>query len=456
VLVAFGFLLMFGRLGYLNQLLMSVFGLREPPIELASGLVGIVLAHVFYNVPVVIQMVSTSWRRIHPEVEEAAKSLGSRGFHKFRRVTLPLIMPAILASALLTFTFCFLSFAIVTILGGVEYRTMEVQIYSLYKTFMNFHSAAALAFIQLICSLTFAYLYMKALESYTAEEKVGRVEESMMDPLFDSWRRVLTPRGVGILLYVSLLLFLILGPMAAITHDSLRNRYVDGYTLENYLYIFARTSSPYLGASPLQAIVNSLFYGFFTIVLSLSFGIVSAYSAVRLKMFGKTLYNALIFLPLGVSSITLALGLVRSYHNVSYLVENSWILVMLAHTLIGFPFAARIIYNGMAKVDPDLLDASRSLGSSEVATFFRVELPIITPSIMVAAAFSFAMSIGEFAATTFIAQPQFATMTVAVYRFMGVRRFGAASAMCVFLIMMCASIFFVIEKVGERESAMGF
>lgn len=133
------------------------------PIELYQTFEGIIIVHTFYNVPIVLRLVSSAWSKANVDMEEVATTLGSQKYHFFRYITFPQISSAVLASGILTFLYCFTSFAVVLSLGGFRYRTLEVQIYSLffYPPY-DYQQAAALALLQLIISslLIIVYLYL--------------------------------------------------------------------------------------------------------------------------------------------------------------------------------------------------------------------------------------------------------------------------------------------------------
>jgi thiamine transport system permease protein len=164
IMVALGFVLLFGKEGFIAELVGHDLGI-------VYSWKAILLAHSFYNFPIVVRMVSALWQRVNPHYEEMAEVLGAKGFTLFRKVTLPLISPAIFASAMLTFVFCFLSFSVPLILGGYQYVTIEVDIFSTIVTLLDFRTGAALAVIQLSLSVVFIYLYLKALEAYSKREE---------------------------------------------------------------------------------------------------------------------------------------------------------------------------------------------------------------------------------------------------------------------------------------------
>jgi thiamine transport system permease protein len=120
IIVSLGFILLFGNNGILNRWLMQLFQLDAPPLRILYSLKAIILAHAFYNFPLVVRLVSAVWVSIDPKIEDAARSLGAKEFSVFWHITLPLILPGIIASLALTFIFCFMSFAVVLVLGGVK------------------------------------------------------------------------------------------------------------------------------------------------------------------------------------------------------------------------------------------------------------------------------------------------------------------------------------------------
>ncbi|MFX1282029.1 MAG: ABC transporter permease [Promethearchaeota archaeon] len=161
IVVVLGFVLLIGPNGIINSFLMTSFNLESPPIHLYKTFDGIILVHAFYNVPIVLHLVSSAWAKANVDMEEVATTLGSRKLHFFRYVTFPQISSAILVSGILTFLYCFTSFAVVLSLGGIQFKTLEVQIYSLFHYRYDYHQAAALALFQLFITsiLIISYLY---------------------------------------------------------------------------------------------------------------------------------------------------------------------------------------------------------------------------------------------------------------------------------------------------------
>ena len=157
----------------------------------------------------------------------------------------------------------------------------------------------------------------------------------------------------------------------------------------------------------------------------------------------------MVLLPLGISSITVAYGLMTAIAIPTGLNINPWPIIVLAQTIIGLPFTARSIEISLRNVDPLLIEQADALGASRLQKLFFVELPLLAPGILVGAAFAFAMAIGEMSATLFIALPQNFTLAVAIYDNLSVRKFVEAGASALILVITCIVAFLMMEKVSE-------
>ena len=133
------------------------------------------MAHIFYNTTIVIRIVGNALARFDPGLEQAARTLGANPLRVFLRVTLPLLRPSILASALLVFIFDFTSFGVILLLGGPGFSTLEVEIYKQAVSFFNMPLAALLSLIQLLCTLAFSILYSRIMTrtSVSINPRVG-------------------------------------------------------------------------------------------------------------------------------------------------------------------------------------------------------------------------------------------------------------------------------------------
>lgn len=437
IMVALGFILLFGKQGFFTQLIGRDLGILY-------SWKAILIAHAFYNFPVVVRMVSSLWQRINPHYEEVAMSLGARGFTLFRKVTLPMLLPGIFASSMLTFIFCFLSFSIPLILGGYRYATIEVDIFTSIMTLLDFKIGSALAIIQLTLSFVFMYIYIKSLDMYAKaeEQRVFRRPQKL------TLRELIGLKGLLIGIYSVIVFIFIISPLLAVLYDSLI--FQGRFSLEWYRRVFSAKYNPIFGANTLIAIKNSLLFGFSAVLLSTTVALIIAYALHRWQFKGKNIFEALVMLPLGSSAITLGLGYIRTFHKPPLELLGTWYIIVFAHTIIAYPFVLRAISAVLKKIKPNLKEAALSLGAKEWQAFIKVELPLALGGIIVGAIFAFAMSIAELGATYMLYQPEYTTITIAVYRFLSARQWGSASALSVILMIVSAVSFMIIERVGEE------
>ena len=435
IVVVLGFVLFFGNNGLLNRLLMGLFHLEEPPLKILYSLRAILLAHAFYNFPICMRFVSALWSRINPSSEEAARSLGARGARLFVNITLPQIAPAILASAALIFVYCLMSFAIVLVLGGgPRYTTMEVEVYRLAKVSLDLKTGSALALIGSSLSLLSLYFYGSLQRRASFAESLG--------PNFGLKRLSSTLkkfRGGFYLVYLFLVVLLVLAPILTVLVYSLQSR--SGwsgqfYSLDWYRRLLSETWS-------LRAIGNSLFFAVMTVLLALPLGTLIAYLG-RKRLRGGQALDALIMLPIGISSIILGLGYLKAFRNLSWI--RSWYAIVAVHTIIAYPFVIRAVSSVLYKIKPTLQEAAASLGANPWQLFFRLELPLIKPAVMSAAAFAFGISMGEINATLMLYNPRLVTMPVAIYRLIGSYNFFGACAMGSLLMAVSFLAFLIIDR----------
>ena len=455
ITVALGFALLFGRNGYLNQFLMNLFGLSEPPLPIMYSLTGIVLAHAFYNAPIITRTVHAAWERLDPRYEESARALGASRFFVFKDITLPMILPGLLSGAALVFIFCFLSFPIVLSVGGGRFSTIEVEIYTRVVTrldpqFVNYKIGAALALVGLVLSLAVTYLYLRLQGSLALQTEQLRPRPTA--PLFAGVRDLLRPAKLLVWLYVLISVILFVGPVAAIVVDSLREETAEGarWTLRWYSYIFTPNYEALVGDSPLRAIVNSLIFGLGATAIAVPLGLIFAYVIARLHWAGRRLFDTLLMAPLATSSIVLAFALLRAFNAPPLRLVGTATAVIIAHAVIIFPFIVRALVPILESLDVRLTEMARSLGAGRFRALRDIELPLVATGLIAGAVFAFALSLGEMSATLMLARPGLSTMPVAVYRFLSQHSLGAPSAMSVVMIAVSAIAFILLERWGER------
>ncbi len=402
--------------------------------DLRNSLIIILLAHIFYNYVLVVRIVSAYLENITSQFIEVAAVLGASSLQKFLKVILPLSTPAIFASASLVFIFCFTSFGVILILAPeVRFSTLEVEIYRLGAKYLQLDKAAVLVLLQLLVVGVFTGLYT-FLQRYLALQ-------------VDRTPNLRKAKGVWVLLIglnISLAICLTLVPLLILW---IKAFWIEGkLSLQYFSYLLKASSSiGFVGLGP--ALFNSLRFAFLATILSTLVGFAFTYSIVRAKW--HWLDNLSLF-PLIISAVTLGFGYLLAFPR---LTSSVWGIV-LAHSLIAFPFVVRSLLPTMRALPEQLLEAARVLGANPLRVVLQIELPLLVPAFIAAASFAFTVSLGEFGASLIILRPEYATLPVAIFDRLskpGMSNYGSALALAVILMMLTTFIILLVEHLGKSK-----
>jgi thiamine transport system permease protein len=453
IMVAVGFLAMFGRNGVFNDVL-ALFGLG--PVNLLFTLEIIVLAHAFYNAPLVIRLVTAAWETVDARQVETARSLGASPLRAFRDVVVPALLPSLLTAALLTFIFTFMTFPIVLALGGLQLATVEVWLYSRVQS-LELGEAATLATLETTFSLALTYLYLR----YEASQRSVRGSEVSLGrrALLTGRATLQDPRRLGLLAYGAVVLVVFVGPLVSLVVESVTTP-SGAFTTAYYEFLLNQQTAAAAGTTrPLPAIANSLLFGAGTLLLAVPMGVVVAVIATRGGR-GSRAAEALLTAPLAVSGVVVGLGLLQTFVFGTTLfgtrlTASGPVAIVFAHAVAAYPFVTRNVAPALGGLDARLVDAARALGATRFRALLDVELPLVAAALLAGAAFAFAISIGEFDSTVLLAEGvESDTMPVALERYIGNRSIGPslgpATAMGTVLLAVTAVSFVVIDRLGGR------
>ncbi|WP_200262815.1 iron ABC transporter permease [Streptomyces sp. HSG2] len=428
VVVGTAFLALVGRGGLLDDL----WGVR-----LDTTVWAILLAHVFFNYAVVVRTVGGLWSQLDPRQEEAARMLGASRSRAWRTITLPALAPAVGAASLMVFLFTFTSFGVVQILGGPTFATLEVEIYRQTSQAFDLTTAAVLTLVQFA-----AVASILAVHAAT----VRRRETALT--LVDAAVTASRPRGVGqwalLVSVLATVVALILLPLGVLVRRSLRA------PAWGYYRALTREDGGAFLVPPIEAVGNSLRFAAVATALAVSIGGLAAAALARREA-GRWVrgLDALLMLPLGISAVTVGFGFLIALDEPPLDLRSSWMLVPLAQALVGVPFVVRIMVPVLRAVDTRLREAAAVLGATPWRVWREIDLPLVRRALLVAAGFAFAVSLGEFGATVFIARPDDPTLPVAVARLLGrpgETNYGQAMALSTILMIVCAVALLLLER----------
>jgi thiamine transport system permease protein len=424
----------------------ALLGPRSPiGVELAGTTWAILLAHAFFNHAVVVRTVGGLWEGLDPATEEAARVLGASPWRAVRTVTLPALRPAIISAGLVTFLFTFTSFGVVRLLGGPRHTTLEVEIYRQTADLLDLPVASVLALLQLVV--------VGAL--LVTQERLARRWVRSGVRLAPPRRR--RPAAAAERAWVAgnlaVMAILLVTPLAVLVERSFRVG--DTHGLAGWRALAGRADGARLLVSPLEALGNSLRFAAVATVVAVVLGGLAATALVRATGRVARTIDVVLLLPLGTSAVTVGFGFLLALDEPVDLRASPW-LVPLAQAVVALPFVVRTMTPVLRSIDDRLREAAAVLGASPWRSWREVDLPLVRRAALVAAGFAFAISLGEFGATTVIARADAPTVPVVIDRLLG--RPGAlnvtqAFAMSVLLMLCTALSVLVVDRgrIGDRR-----
>ena len=403
--------------------------------------VAIVAAMVFFNLAVVVRTVGALWSGLDRRREEAAAALGATPLQVLRTVTLPALLPGIVSAASVVFLFCATSFGVVLTLGGLRYATVETEIYQLTTQFLDLRGAAALSVLQLVV--------VTLLLGAAQRTRTGREQALERAVDRDASRRPRRADLLAVAVTATVLAFLA-APLATLVVRSLRVG--DGWGTDHYRDL-TRTGNGLL-VPVTEALANSWRVAVDATLLAMLLGVlVAVVVSRRPRSAGPrrtvAVFDALFMLPLGVSAVTIGFGFLVTLDRPPLDLRGSPYLVPIAQAMVALPLVVRTLAPVLRSVEPRQRQAAASLGASPLRVALTVDLPVAWRPLLAASGFAFAVSLGEFGATSFLSRPDRPTLPVVIYQLLGrpgEQSFGMALAASVLLGLLTVAVMTAVER----------
>ena len=410
-------------------------------IDLRRTTVAIVAAHVFFNQAVIARTVAAAWSGIDPRLADAARSLGASRTQVLRHVTLPLLRPAIGGAAAIVFLFSFTSFGVVRILGGPRLATIEVEIHRLTTELLDLRTASVLAIVQLAAVVAALGLHQRLAGAGRATVQI-RVQAAR--------RPARGAIGAASAVVVAGTMVLAGAPIATLVWRSFDTG--TGPSLASYRALGTLRAGQLSFVPPLEAVRNSLVLGAIAAVGALVLGGLTAVALHRLGPRSRAVADGTAMLPLGASAVTVGLGFLLALDEPPLDLRTSPALIPIAQALIALPFVVRTLLPALDALPPRLVEAAATLGASPARAWWSVVAPLLRRPTLVALGFAFAVSLGEFGATVFIARADLPTVPVAIFRALsqpGALSVGTASALSTILLVLTTATMLIVDRLGD-------
>jgi iron(III) transport system permease protein len=443
------FVKLYGLGGTIPQLLGNFFG-SNPNSYAIEGLAGVLLVHTLTMYPYFYLSVSAALEQSDDSLEEAAYSLGATAFQAWSRVILPMLTPAIVSGALLTFMSSMASYT-APLLFNVDY-VMTRQIMSADANAELAYSSVVSVMLAVV-SIVFLILLRRWEDraAYRSQSKGGARKR----------QRVTNPAMKVLILAVSLVstIFLIL-PIAMIfvlafsVDGSWRTAALPSeYTTGNIVKLFTDSAT----WAPIQ---NSLLMSAIACCGAVLLGVSCAYVLARMSFRGKTAFDIAIMLPFALPGTVVAFNLIKTFNipsvfSLGQVLVGTYAIVPLAYFVRFSPLVFRSTSASLSQLDPSVEEAARSLGSSWWYAFQRITLPLLYPGIAAGALLAFVNGIGEFVATILLhVHPRYRPLSIAIFDEFYRGNFGTAAAWGVVQVVLVLLVVILTQRIQRQGSLM--
>jgi len=441
-----GFTFIMGRAGTVNVLLEDWLGLARP-LNFVYGLHGVLLVETLHLFPMITLNVVDALAKIDPALEEAAESVGARGFTKLVRITLPLTTPGYVAGALLVFIWTFSDFATPLVLG--VHDLLASQAYLNIVQFVDrrlFRMGIVISALMVVLAVVF----LVAARRYVAIKDYSSLSYSKVA------RRRLSPLGqAGAVSFLSFLMLFSFIPYLGVILASVGK----GWSLTPFpvRYTFAYFERVIVETP--KYIVNSLLYSGLAVVLCIVIGVPIAWILARTRLPGRDTLDGLNTLILAIPGTAIGIAYIRAFHFDLPFVDRGltslWIILPLVLAIRRLPYTVRGSYASLLLVHRSMEEAAASVGARGLRSFVDVTLPLIWRGVLVGALFSFMTSLQEASAVLFLSLGGWETITVGIFSFYIAGSANEAAALGVILIVVAAISVAVINRVaGARMGGM--
>ena len=413
---AYSWIILMGRNGLIAKFF-RLFDMTAPTIYGRDGIIFVFTLHLF---PYIYLYTSGAMNSIDSSLEEAAENLGMNKLKRIWTITLPVILPSILAGCVMVFMTALADFGTPMLLGE-GYTVLPVLVYNEYmsESAVNPYMASALSVIIVTCSLLVLAFQKLVIDkrNYQMSSLRPPVEEKLT-----GWKRLAVSLPIWIVVFLAFL------PQIVVVCQSFVERsfsgMVKGINLSNYQTIMSR-----LGRN----IRNTYVFSLVAIVFIVILGILVSYILVRKKGKVANLIDTLIMFPYVIPGSVLGIGLIVAFNRKPIVLVGTAAIMIISYVIRKLPYTVRSGSAFLYQMDPFVEEASINLGVSPMKTFFTVTARMMLPGVMSGAVLSWITCINELSSSIMLYSGKTSTIAVAIYQEVVRMSDGTAAALATIL-----------------------
>jgi iron(III) transport system permease protein len=396
--------------GLLNRLFTSLTGIHEPLVNIYS-VPGIIFVMAIFEAPVAVLMIGAAMRQMDSALEESSTVFGAGKLRTAFRVTLPLMLTAILSAALFLFTSMMGAFAIPTMLGtNARFYVATTAIFVLFQSYPpNYPLAAAIGLVLIAITAFAVWLYARVLKNRTHAIIFGRSYRPRRLNMH-GWTPLLL---VFECMYVLVSLVLPLGVLllASLQKTGDLSWIPTNWTLDNFHYVLIDFPTTR------QAIGNSLLLGIGTGTLGVALATTIAWMVHRSQSAGRRLLEQVTMLPQAFPRLIFAFGFMWMVMSLPIHLYGTIYAVLLAYIIVFLPLAYRGMSGVVVQIDRSLEEAARISGAHWRRMMRTVTLPLLRAGLLANWVLLFMISVREVSASIFLSGPGTQVLGPAIFSF---------------------------------------
>ncbi len=433
------------KIGYVNLALMSVFGLPAAPFDIFS-LGGMIWVQALGQAPLAFLLMMAAFKSMDPSLEESAMASGASLWATARRITLPLLLPAVGSVLLILFVRSIEAFEVPAIIG-IPARTFVYtsEIWTAFTEFPpDYGRGAALAVGLLAISGLGVCLYTRATgrseRFQTVTGKAFRPRTFDLGP----WRWVAFAGLCGYFGLVLLLPFLVLLWNSLLPFVAAPSAQALGQaSLANYAYL--------LSFEPFRrAAVNSVVLAVLAASAVMLLTAIIAWVAYKSRLPGAKLLDYLAFLPVAVPGLVLGMALIWFYVAFPLPIYGTLWVLLIAYATKYLPYGMRATSGSIVQISRELEEAAGIAGGSWWQTFRRVTLPLLRPGLVAGWIYVLIISFREFSTSVLLATSQSMVLSILVFTMFEQGQVTVVAAIAVLMIALLLAIVGIVYKVSGR------
>jgi iron(III) transport system permease protein len=409
-LTAIAYIILLGpNAGHLNRLLMWLLHLQQGPINIFSqgGVVFVIAMHAF---AFTYFLTYGALHSIDAPLEESAQLLGAGRWTIARRVTLPLVTPAITGGALLAAVDSMALFgpqALLGLPGGIVY--LPTRIYGAISSYPpRFPEASALSLVLVLLTVAGLSLQRRYLERRSFVTVGGRGAQLMQITLGAAKWPLLVA-------FVVVVFLSSVAPLAVLVAAAFSKVWTDPLTAGNLT--LANFQAALVGNQiAVRGIANSFKLAAAAATITVLLGLGIAYLDLRTSVRGRRLLDYLAILPLGLPGTVMAVALLQAFIRPPIRIYGTIWILLVAYVARFIPLSTRSSNSALRQVDVSLEEAARVTGASWTAALRLVVVPLIRPSLLLAWLLVFIPALSELSATILLYTSGTETISVAIFR----------------------------------------